>query len=269
VRAVHEDYLRLGVDIITSNNFWTSRPRLAIVGLGDRWEEYARAAGEIAVAARDDINPGAFVAGGIAPPTLGSSSRPFSPSDSKASLKELESTYREQTQLLAETGVDLILAEYVGRVDACVAAVDVSSEVGLPVFLGVCHVTKEGDLPGGGNLRELTDALRGHPVAAVLLMCSPPDDISASLPLLRDAFDGPIGAYSNVGYGKNPEFGTTPQEQWHRIDPEQQEAYNPARYAESVREWVDGGARIVGGCCGAGPEYIEALLPVVRPSVSR
>jgi S-methylmethionine-dependent homocysteine/selenocysteine methylase len=256
------------VDIITSNNFWTSRPRLAIAGLADRWEEYARAAGEIAVAARDDINPEALVAGGIAPPYLGPNSQPFWSDDSEASLKELESTYREQTQLLAETGVDLILAEYVGRVDDCVAAVDASSEVGLPVLLGVCHVTKEGNLPGGGNLGELGQALRGHPATAVLLMCNPPEDISASLPQLRDVFDGPIGGYANVGYGKNPEFGATPQEQWHRIDPEQQEAYSPARYAEFARGWVEAGAQIIGGCCATRPEHIEALLPIVRPSTS-
>src|SRR5579864_1503534 len=54
VRQVHEDYLRLGADIITSNNFWTSRPRLAMVGLADQWEEYTRAGGELAIDARNN-----------------------------------------------------------------------------------------------------------------------------------------------------------------------------------------------------------------------
>src|SRR5688572_15763427 len=61
VRQVHEDYLRLGADLITSNNFWTSRPRLAMVGLEDQWEEYTRAAGELALQARDTVNPEAYV----------------------------------------------------------------------------------------------------------------------------------------------------------------------------------------------------------------
>src|SRR5437868_5954329 len=59
VRQVHQDYLRLGVDIITSNSFWTNRPRLAMIGLADQWEEYTRTAGELALQARDAVNPDA------------------------------------------------------------------------------------------------------------------------------------------------------------------------------------------------------------------
>src|SRR5438128_11096175 len=42
VRQVHEDYLKLGVDVITSNSFWTNCPRLAMIGLADQWEAYTR-----------------------------------------------------------------------------------------------------------------------------------------------------------------------------------------------------------------------------------
>src|SRR4029450_12023753 len=45
VQQVHQDYLRVGADIIISNNFRTTRTRLAPVGLGERWKEYAEAGG--------------------------------------------------------------------------------------------------------------------------------------------------------------------------------------------------------------------------------
>ncbi len=61
VREVHGDYLRAGADIIISNNFWTSPTRMEPIGLGDRWEAYATAAGENAITARDAANPDAFV----------------------------------------------------------------------------------------------------------------------------------------------------------------------------------------------------------------
>ena len=51
VRTVHEDYLKVGADIVTSNSFWTSRPKLAKIGEDGRWEEYTRTAGNLAVAA--------------------------------------------------------------------------------------------------------------------------------------------------------------------------------------------------------------------------
>jgi S-methylmethionine-dependent homocysteine/selenocysteine methylase len=262
VREVHEDYLRLGVDIVTSNNFWTSKPGLESAGLGDRWEEYARAGGEIAVAARDRINPRAYVAAGIAPRRSGRPDAGWTVHD--LPIEEVETVYREQAKLLAEVGVDLILPEYVGRIDDCVAAVDASAEAGLPVFLGVCHVSKDGELIGGGDLDDLGRALNGHPVDAVLLMCAPPEDISASLPRLRAAFDGVIGAYAHAGYDRNPNFGSAPDEQWHLIDDAEVEKYNPATYAEFAQDWIKSGAQIIGGCCGTRPEHIAALVPLVK-----
>ena len=110
---------------------------MARVGLADDWERYARAAGENAVAARDAGNPDAYVFGGIAPPATGQQRE----SDvvvmgATAFRKE----YGDQARVLADTGVDAILAEYVGRTDEAVAAVDACAKTGLPVFLGIRNI---------------------------------------------------------------------------------------------------------------------------------
>src|SRR5262245_7288788 len=263
VRDVHEAYLRLGVDVITSNNFWTSPSKLAEAGLAERWQEVATTAGRIALAARDAVRPEAAVAGGIAPPlwTEGAARaaersgvapwRSVAPRPDADLARELG----DHARLLADLGVDLILVEYVGAVADCVTAVEACAPTGLPVWLGVRHVTLDGAMQYGESFAELGAALRGRRVDAVLLMCSEPPAISASLPRLRAAWDGPIGAYANIGYRKNPRFGET-GEQWHTID---QTTYPPARYADVAREWIALGARIVGGCCATGPEHIEAL----------
>ncbi len=39
VRAIHEDYLNAGAEIITSNNFYTSRTMMKVIGKQDLWEE--------------------------------------------------------------------------------------------------------------------------------------------------------------------------------------------------------------------------------------
>ena len=70
VQQVHQDYLRVGADIIISNNFWTSPTRLQGVGLANQWQDYARAAAENAFKARAAGNPGAYIAGGMAAPNL-------------------------------------------------------------------------------------------------------------------------------------------------------------------------------------------------------
>ena len=244
VRAVHEDYLRLGADIVTANSFWTSRARLAIIGEGDRWEEYTGSAGKIAVEARDAVNPEAYVAGGIAPPDLG----------------DLHREFEDQSRVLAEAGVDLMLPEYVGSVEDCVTAVDACATVGLPVMLGVRHVNSDGTMQYGESFVDLAAALKGHKVDAISLMCSSPEAISVCLPKLRDAFGGPVGCYANIGYRSNPRFGTSLEQQLNLIDTE---TCPPRRYAEFVREWKAMGAQIIGGCCATGPGHIEAIRPVV------
>ena len=268
VRQVHQDYLRVGADVIISNNFWTIPSRLERIGLADRWQEYARAAGQNALAARDAGNPGAYVAGGIAPPSFQSLADSSRPDVEKMGAEAFRREYADHARLLAGLGVDLILAEYVGYIADCVAAMDACAQAGLPVFLGVRHISREGKMQYGESLENLAGALKGHPVDAVLLMCSNPEAISAGLPVLADAFDGPVGAYPNLGYNPTGPLLNRPmltnQLPSQGPDIAQLDEYSPARLAEFAREWKKMGARIIGGCCASGPEHIMAMRPIVK-----
>ena len=151
VRAIHEDYLKAGAEIIISNNFYTSRIMLNAIGKQDQWEEYTRRGGELACTARDAINPDAYVAGGIAAPDHGC---------------DLYEQFAEQSCVLATTGVDLMLAEYmagdsviVDPISDCVTAVDACAESGLPVMLGVCRVSERGTMYDGTSFDALISAL--------------------------------------------------------------------------------------------------------------
>ena len=243
VRAIHEDYLRAGVDIVTTNSFWTNRPMLGLVGLADKAEEYTRLAAEIACEARDRLNPDAFVAGSMCPPRSGNVAREL----------------RDQSKILADAGVDLLLLELLPPVAESAEAVDAVSHTDLPVFLGN-KVTGTGTIrtglgvDTGETFGQLMEALDGRRVDAVLPMCSKPEEISVTLPKLRQAYDGPIGAYANLGYRRGPcQFPRI-------IDPR---GYLPERYAQFASEWIDMGAQVVGGCCASRPQHIAALRPVV------
>ena len=155
--------------------------------------------------------------------------------------------------MLADAGVDVMLAEYVGSVNDCVVAVEAVGSVGLPVFLGVKHVDRY-----LADADRLVEALKGRRVDCILAMCSLPEHISATLPGLRAAFDGPIGAYANIGYL----YYTTAEDDLFG-------EHTPDRYAEYGRHWLDIGAQVVGGCCATGPEHIRALRPVVKGDVGQ
>ena len=270
VRQVHSDYLRVGADIITSNNFWTTPSRLDTIGERRAWRSYATAGIRNAVEARDAMGGAAFVAGGIAAPCL---QWPM-PADIPVSdirvmgLEEYRREWADHARLLADEGADLILAEYVGFVEDCVAAVDACGESGLPVFLGVRHIQESGAMQYDESLADLAAALEGRPVAAVLLMCSNPESVSAGLPILRRAFPGPVGAYPNLGYNPTGPLADRPmltnQKPSAGVDILQNADYYPSRMAEFAGLWKEMGAQIIGGCCASGPEHIAAMAPVVR-----
>ena len=268
VQQVHQDYLRVGADVIISNNFWTIPSRLADIGLAERWEEYATAGGRNALAARDAGNPEAYVAGGIAPPTLQTLAASPSPDVEHMGADAFRKEYADHARLLADVGVDLILAEYVGYIDDCVAAVDACAEAGLPVFLGVRHIDRDGKMQFGESLEDLAAALKGHPVDAVLLMCSNPEAISAGLPILADSFEGTVGGYPNLGYNPTGPLTNRPmltnQVPSEGPDILQTRDYTPSRLADFAGDWRKLGARVIGGCCASGPEHIMAMRPVVK-----
>ena len=268
VQQVHQDYLRVGADIIISNNFWTIPSAMERIGLRDRWKDYAEAAADNAVKARDAGNPEAYVAGGMAAPTLHARSESDASDVEQMGAAAFREEYEEHAQLLADAGADVILAEYVGYIEDCVAAVDACAGAGSPVFLGVRHLQPDGTMQFDESLVDLAGALRGHPVDAVLIMCSNPESASAGLPILRDAYDGPIGIYPNIGYNPTGPLANRPQltNQLPSVGPDilQTGLYPPTRLAELAGEWKEMGAQIIGGCCATGPEHIMAMRPVVK-----
>ena len=250
VREVHEDYFKAGADIATTNSFWTNSVKLGLVGLGDKAAEYTRRSGEIAVEARDRLRPEAYVAGGMAPPRGGRA--PVDPID-------LPREFAMQARALKEGGVDFLLLEYVGHVDDVVAGMDAVKAAGLPVMIGLRHVTEDGAMQHGESFERLVAALGAREVAAILLMCSAPAAISAGLPKLRETFAGPIGAYPNIGYRRSSQALASGQ-QWHGLDTT---SYGPADLATDGANWLEMGAQIVGGCCATTPAHIAKLRAVV------
>jgi len=255
VRKLHEDYLKAGADIVTSNTFYSGRTSMAKIGEGDRWEEYTRRGVEIAIKARNAVKPEAYVAGG------------FGPSAYITNKREFREEVGELARVLADAGSDFLLPEYFGGdtdrdpMEDCQIVLDVCAETNLPVFLGINWVQNNGKMHKGQTFSDLVKIFKGRRVDGVFLMCSSPPAISACLPNLRKAFDGPIGAYAQAGYKENPKFGTSPDEEFFIID---QDCYPPKKYAEYASEWMKMGAQVIGGCCATGPDHIEAIASIVK-----
>jgi S-methylmethionine-dependent homocysteine/selenocysteine methylase len=151
---------------------------------------------------------------------------------------------------------DLVMFETLTELpgDRLAEAVDMVRELGLPVWVsmrraagGMASVDGEvapDDAPD--RLADAIDELERRGVGAVLVNCVPRELVADSVSALSAATDLPIGCLPNLGHPAGAG--------WQR-----DEHLPPEEFADEALVWIESGARIVGGCCGVGPEHIVAL----------
>ncbi len=254
VRGIHEDYIRSGADVISTNSFQLCRRALynhfrdaahrrhiGASDLDDRANSLLAASVRLAIEARERVAAARPVAVAAAVTTLEWCFRP----DLTPSAKQAREEYREIFTVVKDAGADLVLLETVNSIAEARVALEVAGSLGLPCW--VAFVPDErGRLFTGEEFRQAVAELEPRGVGAILLNCAPPEDISTGMAELAPHARVPIGAYAHIGRFDPPEWLFTDE-------------YPPARYCEAAARWKQMGSRILGGCCGTTPEHISAL----------
>ena len=252
VRAVHEDYIRAGADVIITNTFGSTRQMLGGAGFGAQVEEVHRRAVALAKEARAATIDRVAIAGSLSPSPPGFDRHAYPPPEEELAV------YRESAQLLANSGVDLIALEMLEDTTHAPLAMRAALETGLPVWLGVSSRRVDGRIVRFSEsasevlLADVLDVLVPMGPDVVTIMHSEIDAVSETLTLIRARWDGPVGVYPESGYFTKPN--------WNFVD-----VIPPDDLAREARGWIDDGARVVGGCCGTGPEHIRALRSTMDP----
>jgi S-methylmethionine-dependent homocysteine/selenocysteine methylase len=253
VQRVHEAYIRAGAQVIIANTFAASRAGLERAGLGSHVAGANVSAVGAALAAREAAATGPVVVAGsmssFCPAMMDAGDGGPPPGDPRfPSLAD----FREQAQLLAQAGADLIALEMIGARGYGSAALQAAAETGLPVWLGITAV-RRGDgtvgtppeLGGDDSFEDLLAALASPALAAVTVMHSDPEVIPEAIEIIRRCFTGPIGAYAETGSWTPPNWVF--------------DGLTPGQYLQHAITWARCGAQLIGGCCGTGPEHIQAL----------
>lgn len=246
LRSVHEDYIRAGADVIITNTYASARHVLEPAGLGDDVEELNRIAVSAALQARDASADRDVVIAGSLGDFRGVDVQRWIDSGSVAA------TYREQAEILADAGVDLLMMEMMREPDVAVPAIEAALDTGLPVWVG-CSCDDE---LGGSRLKmrnhperdfgECLDAVVDLGGAVVSMMHVNVPFISPAIDEVKARWSGPLGAYPNSGHFAMPS--------WQFVD-----IISPEDLVAEARGWIEKGVQIIGGCCGIGPEHIARL----------
>ncbi|HEY6050429.1 MAG TPA: homocysteine S-methyltransferase family protein, partial [Thermoanaerobaculia bacterium] len=240
---IHAADAAAGADILTANTFRTHRRSLARAGLGDQSELLSWRAVSLAREAADISSAPPFVVGSLSP--LEDCYRPdLVPDDA-----DLDREHALQAESLAAAGVDGILLETHNTVRELAAAARAAGATGLPVIASFM-TDGAGRLLSGELIEDVVRALAGLEPDALAINCVPARFVEGDLARLAAAAPGvPLGAYGNVGQPRPDGSAERP---------------DAAEYAELARRWIAAGARIVGGCCGTGPEYTASARDLTR-----
>ncbi len=241
---IHRDYVEAGAQLLTANTFRTHRRNLVAAGLADRAAELTARAVRLA---RKAAAGRAWVLGSQAP-----LEDCYSP-DRTPPEAELREEHAQMARHLLDAGVDGILVETHNTLREALAAAQAARQTGLPVLLSfVCNRHRR--LLSGEPLQRAVEEALALGVSAVMVNCVPAPWVEECLEVLASTCGSevPWGAYANTG---QPDA----QGRWRDTD-----AREPSRYAHYARGWLARGARLLGGCCGTGPEHIARLRQLVR-----
>jgi len=242
LRQIHSEYLDAGAQILQTHTFAANRAKLARYDLAHKFEAINQKAAEIAL---EVANGKAWVAGSMGPTSI----MPGLIADQQ--LTEIRTMFREQAQVLANAGVDIIMLETFRLLSEMRVAIEAVREVcDLPIIAQMAFDAEGRTADGADPVRSVTLLKRwGATVAGANCVEGPDATFRAATLMLGHGI--PVSAQPNAGY---------PRLQDGRL------IYmaTPEYFGVFARRFFKAGVTIVGGCCGTNPDHIKRVANARR-----
>ncbi|BCH24378.1 homocysteine S-methyltransferase [Mesorhizobium sp. L-8-10] len=243
IAALHQGFVDAGADIILTNSFGGTRHRLKLHHAQDRVHELNKRAAEIARSVADKAGRRVIVAGSVGP--TGELLVPLG----ALTYEEAVEAFAEQIEGLKAGGAEVAWIETMSAPDEIRAAAEAAIRVGLPyTYTGSFDTagrTMMGLLPK--DIHGVAEGLSAAPIGVGANCGVGAADILASLLDMTAAKpEATVIVKGNCGI---PEFRGS----------EIHYSGTPELMSDYVRLAVDGGARIIGGCCGTSFAHLAAM----------
>ena len=251
VTKVHEDYIKAGADVITTNTYACTPISMKNYGLEKSIEEFNQKSVQVAKKAIKNSKKNIALAGSVS----------ASGSFYKLGIKAMIPGFKEQIKILKEEGVDLIILEAMSsQADIVQAMIECSYKINIPVWLSISCViddkTNKVMLGYNDTVDSPPEVYENFEISLnrfsklhkgpILIAHSDIDVTGKALDIAKKNLNGILGVYPNTGYYEKPH--------WKFADD-----ITPNDYLEYAKSWLKNGAQIIGGCCGLGVEEIKAI----------
>lgn len=241
---IHKDYINSGAKIITTNTFGANELKLKNTKFSV--EEIIKSGVDLARKARGDKE--CYIALDIGP--IGELLEPMG----TLSFEKAIDVFKRQIKIGVDSGVDIILIETMTDLYEMKAAIIAAKEsCDLPIFATMTF-EEDGRTFTGCLPESMAITLEGLGVEAVGVNCSlGPNKLKEIIKRIIDNTNLPIIVQPNAGIPKIIEgkafYDITEKE-----------------FSNSVKELVDIGVSIIGGCCGTTPKFTEELSKIAKNS---
>ncbi len=241
VRNIHRAYIRAGCQVITTNTFGASPPKLEKSGFTERIAEFNTAAAEIA---REAAGTDVLVAGDIGP--CGEMLAPYG----TLTPDQAADGFRRQAEALEKGTVDFFLVETMFDQREALAAIQGIREVSSkPIFATLTFSHNAGRFATimGNHIGDGLRALREAGDLIVGANCTiGSEEMVALAEQMRRELSGFLMVQPNAGHPVVKEGSV--------VYPE-----SPEIFADNLKAITDIGIEIIGGCCGTTPDYIRRI----------
>lgn len=247
VLEILQEYAACGCDVLTTNTLTMNRIYIETHNVGVSVRDINKAGAELA---RQAAGKDRYVLGDLS--STGQLLEPY------GTYKESQfyGAFREQAEILVESGVDGFIIETVFDLREALCALRACKEnFSLPVMVSIAFDTEQkgGRTMMGDSAEQCARSLMEAGADAIGANCGrlDPDQMAVVISEIRSATSLPVLAQPNAGLPK-------------LIGDKTIFEMAPAQFAEGIAACRRAGAKLVGGCCGTTPEHIRAVAEMLE-----
>ena len=256
IGEIHNEYIKAGADIITTNSFSANSISQSEYNLSEKAGQMAEAAARIARKAADEAPRKVWVAGSVGPTSksLSLAQDIGDPVFRPYSFDEMSEAFEVQIRGLVRGGVDLLLFETcfdaLNTKAALYALGHIPEAKDIPIMVSASMSDRSGRTLTGQTMEAFFRSIQHCNPLSFGLNCSL--GAEEMIPLIAE-----VASFATCAVSCYPNAGL----------PNEMGEYDetPSQMAESVRKMaLAGSVNIVGGCCGTTPEHIKAVAEAVE-----
>ena len=244
IRKIHREYFEAGAMILETNTFGANRAALARHGHSDKCEAINRAGVALA---REVVGDEAYVAGAVGPTGVRFATA------AEIERVHAEKVLREQIEILADAGVDVLVLETFTSILEIEAALRLAHEAapGLPVIAQMVFEPGGHSVEGGLSPDEVADRLVAAGADVIGANCGTGPQELYPVATAMVGHGAPVAIQPNAGL---PSI----------VDGRTIYVANPEHFGVFARRLLKSGVKLIGGCCGTTPEHTRAMLGAVK-----